>query len=81
MSSLTVVCLGFVKFCTVGVMYDLFIYFLSHLKMGFFSCGLTRIVVWLNKCYLWLNLFNPEGLYCVKVVIVSFITEFLFTGI
>lgn len=49
--------------------------------MGFFSCGLTGKVVWLNKSYLWLTLFNSEGLYCVKVVIVSFITEFLFAGV
>lgn len=42
MSSLTVVCLGFVKFCIVGVMYDLFIYFLSYLENGIFLMWFDR---------------------------------------
>lgn len=42
MSSLTVVCLGFVKFCFVGVMYDLFIYFLSYLENGIFLMWFDR---------------------------------------
>lgn len=42
MSSLTVVCLGFVKFCIVGVMYDLIIYFLSYLENGIFLMWFDR---------------------------------------